>query len=222
MLCGCSSVIGRPARTDRPTASAPSGSTPTTRTRAAPSSDAILFRAPRTLNVRVGLNVSILRWMSASKSLDSNGDRSSGARGRCRSTTRRAATTSATVGSRCTARRYFGNERGSRAGVLQWGAYGSSPNARSRSAAARREERPRDEAIFLVTDIHHRRIAGERGETRANWNDQEARQRPRFWIHSAERWNGPLLPSVLGDRCELRRPRRGPDRDLREDDGPAA
>src|SRR2546428_13141280 len=46
--------------------------------------------------------------MSAPRSADRSGERSSGARGRWRSTTRRAATTSATVGSRCTARRYFG------------------------------------------------------------------------------------------------------------------
>src|SRR5256886_14102737 len=45
--------------------------------------------------------------MSAPRSADSRGERSSGARGRKRSTTRRAATTSATVGSRSTARRYF-------------------------------------------------------------------------------------------------------------------
>src|SRR5881409_2061879 len=45
--------------------------------------------------------------MSASRSADRSGDRSSGARGRYRSTTLRAATKSATVGSRSTARRYF-------------------------------------------------------------------------------------------------------------------
>src|SRR6266480_3488903 len=48
--------------------------------------------------------------MSASRSADKSGERSSGARGRYRSTTLRAATRSATVGSRCTARRYFAAE----------------------------------------------------------------------------------------------------------------
>src|SRR5438874_2183714 len=45
--------------------------------------------------------------MSASRSADRSGERSSGARGRYRSTTLRAATRSAMVGSRCTGRRYF-------------------------------------------------------------------------------------------------------------------
>src|SRR5437870_1802170 len=45
--------------------------------------------------------------MSAPRSADKSGERSSGARGRYRSTTPRAATKSATVGSRSTARRYF-------------------------------------------------------------------------------------------------------------------
>src|SRR5437016_10926529 len=45
--------------------------------------------------------------MSAPRSADKSGERSSGARGRYRSTTLRAATKSATVGSRSTARRYF-------------------------------------------------------------------------------------------------------------------
>src|SRR5947207_3969127 len=53
--------------------------------------------------------------MSASRSADKSGERSSGARGRYRSTTRRAATRSATGGSRCTARRYF------RPKVRTWG-----------------------------------------------------------------------------------------------------
>src|SRR5437016_5881232 len=48
--------------------------------------------------------------MSAPRSADKSGERSSGARGRKRSTTLRAATRSATVGSRCTARRYFAAE----------------------------------------------------------------------------------------------------------------
>src|SRR6266550_1786810 len=48
--------------------------------------------------------------MSATRSADKSGERSSGARGRYRSTTLRAATRSATVGSRCTARRYFAAE----------------------------------------------------------------------------------------------------------------
>src|SRR5438477_485743 len=48
--------------------------------------------------------------MSAPRSADRSGERSSGARGRYRSTTLRAATRSATVGSRCTARRYFAAE----------------------------------------------------------------------------------------------------------------
>src|SRR2546421_7771715 len=45
--------------------------------------------------------------MSAPRFAERSGERSSGARGRYRSTTLRAATISATVGSRCTARRYF-------------------------------------------------------------------------------------------------------------------
>src|SRR2546427_1097774 len=48
--------------------------------------------------------------MSAPRSADKSGERSSGARGRYRSTTLRAATRSATVGSRSTARRYFAAE----------------------------------------------------------------------------------------------------------------
>src|SRR5512133_3285576 len=46
--------------------------------------------------------------MSALRSEDRSGERSRGARGRERSTTVRAATTSAIVGSRSTPRRYFG------------------------------------------------------------------------------------------------------------------
>src|SRR5438309_11143730 len=53
--------------------------------------------------------------MSAPRSADKSGECSSGARGRYRSTTLRAATKSATVGSRCTARRYF------RAKMRTWG-----------------------------------------------------------------------------------------------------
>src|SRR5437660_7903360 len=53
--------------------------------------------------------------MSAPRSADKSRERSSGARGRYRSTTLRAATRSATVGSRCTARRYF------RPKVRTWG-----------------------------------------------------------------------------------------------------
>src|SRR5947199_10256193 len=45
--------------------------------------------------------------MSAPRSADKSGECSSGARGRYRSTTLRAATKSATVGARSTARRYF-------------------------------------------------------------------------------------------------------------------
>src|SRR6267143_394898 len=48
--------------------------------------------------------------MSAPRLAERSGERSSGARGRYRSTTLRAATISATVGSRCTARRYFAAE----------------------------------------------------------------------------------------------------------------
>src|SRR6267378_6139819 len=53
--------------------------------------------------------------MSAPNSVDRSGERSSGARGRYASITRRAAITSARVGSRCTARRYF------RAKMRTWG-----------------------------------------------------------------------------------------------------
>src|SRR5437870_9511656 len=53
--------------------------------------------------------------MSAPRSADKSGERSSGARGRYRSTTFRAATRSATAGSRSTPRRYF------RAKMRTWG-----------------------------------------------------------------------------------------------------
>src|SRR5258708_13588538 len=82
---GMTTVAGAPSRHaayETPCAWLPADAATTPRARAASSSDAILLSAPRTLNVRVGLKVSIFRRMSASSSCDRYGERSIGARGR--------------------------------------------------------------------------------------------------------------------------------------------